>query len=462
VINLFDASLLLTFLSIALAGAVVWLLVLKKQVTERVNQVERELAKRKRADVTIGNLGEFLDKSSTPFVRVFADGTILYHNKAGSALLEAWGYWKNLPPSSYWYGYMVRALGSGRPQQGEIKCGNRMFSLTFASSVGSTYVDVQGLDITERKRAEKMLRKRAEQFRAIAGYSYDLESWRGPDGHLVWLNPAVTRLTGYSVQECMAMPHYPLPLIHEEDREDVGRVIHQFVEERTSGNDLPFRIRRKDGSVIWAAISWQPIYSDKGEYSGIRSSIRDITERKQAEEQIERQNAVLTAINEVFQEALTCETEADVARTCLVVAEKLTGSKFGFIGELNEASLFDTIAISNPGWDACKMPDSDATRLIKNMEIRGIDRSTLREGKSRIVNNPPSHPDHVVIPEGHPQITCFLGVPLKQAGKTIGMIGLANKESGYDLTDQEAIETLSIPFLEALMRKRAERKARNH
>jgi transcriptional regulator with GAF, ATPase, and Fis domain len=257
----------------------------------------------------------------------------------------------------------------------------------------------------------------------------------------------------------MAMPDYPLPLIHEEDREEVGKVIYRFVEERTSGNDLPFRIRRKDGSVIWASISWQPIYNANGEYSGIRSSIRDITERKQKEEEILRQSAKLNAINEVFQEALTCESEAEVAQTCLSVAEKLTGSKFGFIGELNKAGLFDTIAISNPGWDVCKMPDSDATRLIKNMKIRGVDRSTLREGKSRIVNDPVSHPDHVVIPEGHPQITCFLGVPLKQGGKTIGMIGLANKEHSYDLMDQDAIETLSIPFIEALMRKRAEKKS---
>jgi signal transduction histidine kinase/DNA-binding response OmpR family regulator len=36
------------------------------------------------------------------------------------------------------------------------------------------------------------------------------------------------------------------------------------------------------------------------------------------------------------------------------------------------------------------------------------------------------------------------------------MIGLANKESGYDLADQEAVERLSAPFVEALLRKRAE------
>jgi PAS domain S-box-containing protein len=138
------------------------------------------------------------------------------------------------------------------------------------------------------------------------------------------------------------------------------------------------------------------------------------------------------------------------------VAENLTGSKFGLIGEINPEGRFDTISISNPGWDACKMPDSEATKSIQDMEIRGIDRSTIREGKPRIVNDPASHPDRVGAPEGHPPVSAFLGVPLKHAGKIIGMIGLANKASGYDLADQKAIEDLSVAFVEALMRKRAE------
>jgi serine/threonine protein kinase len=184
--------------------------------------------------------------------------------------------------------------------------------------------------------------------------------------------------------------------------------------------------------------------------------------RKRAQEQTVRQSALLNAINEIFQEALTCESDKDVASTCLAVAEKLTSSKFGFIGEVNEAGRFDTIAISNPGWDACKMPGSEATKLIRNMEIRGIWSRVLKNEQAQIVNELGSHPDRVGIPEGHPPITCFLGVPLKQAGKTIGMIGLANKESGYELTDQEAIEALSVAFVEALMRKRAERKSQPH
>lgn len=196
------------------------------------------------------------------------------------------------------------------------------------------------------------------------------------------------------------------------------------------------------------------------ELASLRAKVAELersgSEDEQVEARVESQGIVLNAINKVFREALTCEDEEKVSRTCLAVAEELTHSKFGFIGELNPAGLFDTIAISNPGWDACKMPGSKATRLTKDMPIRGVDRSVLREKKSRIVNDPASHPDRVGIPEGHPPITSFLGVPLRHAGRTIGMIALANKESGYDRADQQVVESLSVAFVEALMRKRAE------
>jgi light-regulated signal transduction histidine kinase (bacteriophytochrome) len=45
---------------------------------------------------------------------------------------------------------------------------------------------------------------------------------------------------------------------------------------------------------------------------------------------------------------------------------------------------------------------------------------------------------------------------LKHRNKTFGLIALANKGSGYDSADKDAIETLSVAFVEALMRKQAE------
>jgi len=182
----------------------------------------------------------------------------------------------------------------------------------------------------------------------------------------------------------------------------------------------------------------------------------------EAESAVHRQAALLEGINRVLREALVCRTDEEVARACLAVAEELTNSKFGFIGEVNETGRFDTMALSDPGWDACRMPKGDAIRLLKDMEIRGIWGQVVRREQSLIANDPAGHPERVGVPEGHPTLLSFLGVPLKQKERTIGVIAVANKEPGYDADDREALETLSVAFVEALMRKRAEVALREH
>ncbi len=175
-----------------------------------------------------------------------------------------------------------------------------------------------------------------------------------------------------------------------------------------------------------------------------------------AEAQIHRQNAVLDAINKVFREALACDTKEDLALVCLGTAEELTASKFGFIGEITPEGRHSCLALSDPGWEACRVPEPQAPLLIKDMKMRGIWGRVLQDEKSLIANNPASHPDRAGPPPGHPPITSFLGVPLKHSGKTIGLIALGNKEAGYTIHDQHAVETLSVAVVEALMHYRTE------
>ncbi|MCP4249336.1 MAG: PAS domain S-box protein [bacterium] len=143
-------------------------------------------------------------------------------------------------------------------------------------------------DITEKKQAEESLRQSEERFRAIADYTYDWENWFGPDGKLLWINPAVKRVIGYTAEECLAMPGFPVAVMHEDDREWVAEVFRGAVERNTSGSDFVFRWRHKDGHAIWGAVSWQPIFNSEGVCLGHRSSIRDVTERKRTEEALRR------------------------------------------------------------------------------------------------------------------------------------------------------------------------------
>lgn len=150
-------------------------------------------------------------------------------------------------------------------------------------------------DVTEHKRSEMAARMSEQCFRAIADYTYDWEVWIGPTGRVLWTNPAVTRVTGYSVREVVAMRNYPDPLVHEEDRERIARAFKSAVN-GSKGNDVRFRLQRKDGDIVWAEMSWQPIHDDKGDSLGHRESIRDVTARKQAEQdlrQAEREKAII-------------------------------------------------------------------------------------------------------------------------------------------------------------------------
>ena len=186
------------------------------------------------------------------------------------------------------------------------------------------------------------------------------------------------------------------------------------------------------------------------------SMSKSLPDSSQGQEQ--RQIALLSAIIRIFRESPLCETEEEVAQVCLKVAEEMTGSSFGFIGELNPEGLFDTTTLSESGWEACKVPRPEAYSLLRSMPNRGINRLGLRENRSWIINNPSEHSDAVNKPEGHPPLKSFLGVPLRYVGGIVGMIALANKENGYALEDQHDVEALSVAFVESLNRRRADKR----
>lgn len=127
------------------------------------------------------------------------------------------------------------------------------------------------------------LRTSEARFNAIADYTADWENWTGSDGTLLWVNSSVTRITGYSPEECYAMPGFPLTLFADDTERQ--RISNEFTHTKhgSTVKNFEFQVRRKDGELLWVAMAWQPIYSANGEFMGLRSSIRDISDRKQIE-----------------------------------------------------------------------------------------------------------------------------------------------------------------------------------
>ena len=142
-------------------------------------------------------------------------------------------------------------------------------------------------DIGARKRTELVTQMTNQCFRAIADYTYDWEVWVSPTSRILWTNPAVKRVTGYDIKEIMSMSDYPGVVIYDQDRARMLKAFQSALKGST-GNNVEFRIVRKDGKIIWAAMSWQPIFDDKGSSLGHRESIRDITARKDAQDALEK------------------------------------------------------------------------------------------------------------------------------------------------------------------------------
>jgi two-component system, sporulation sensor kinase C len=122
-------------------------------------------------------------------------------------------------------------------------------------------------------------------FRAVADYTNDWESWHAADGRLLWVNPAVERITGYSVGECLAMKDYPLAMVNREDRLRIADVLIG-ARSRTSGESVDFQSLHRNGQMRWMSLSWQPMYDDLGTCLGFRTSVRDVTDRRKLREEL--------------------------------------------------------------------------------------------------------------------------------------------------------------------------------
>ncbi|GFO59990.1 hypothetical protein GMST_23150 [Geomonas silvestris] len=222
----------------------------------------------------------------------------------------------------------------------------------------------------------------------------------------------------------------------------------------TRGSEVEFSPpARKPLQLLLNATS---LKDSQGAAIGCVVSMTDFTQRKQMEEAIRRKNAVLEGVSAVLRAALTAPTEHDLARACLAIAQQLTQSEFGFIGEVREDG-FQELAISNPGWDACSTLDCQGHRAGScDFALHGIYGKVIREGRSHVTNDPLNDPSRIGLPGGHPPLESFLGVPLFRNSRVIGMIAVANRQGGYTRSQQESLELLAPAVVEAFLRKRAE------
>jgi PAS domain S-box-containing protein len=247
----------------------------------------QDITERKRTAELIESAALFPEENPFPTLRAAEDGTVLYANRPAAALLEDWQCRVGSPVPEFAQKVLATALASGRNEELEVRCGERDLWLVVVPIVERGYVNFYGHDVTDRNKAEKALRESENKLRIVTDFTYDWESWNSSDGRFLYVSPSCERITGYTREEFMRNPDLYTRLVHPDDRE---RFSAHLSEEQLDQKpcEIEFRIVGRDGRQRWIAHACQSVLGEHGAPLGRRWSNRDITERKQMEEDLRK------------------------------------------------------------------------------------------------------------------------------------------------------------------------------
>ncbi len=157
-------------------------------------------------------------------------------------------------------------------------------------------------DITDRKRAEELLRESEERHRLLADNSSDVIWTMDQEGRFTYVSPSVEKLRGYKPEEVMRQ---------KPDEILAPNSLHHYVKGMelarkavSQGELFPsqrFQLEQpcKDGSTVWTEVTISGMYNESEDFIGILGVSRDITERKRTEDALRESEASLARSQEI-------------------------------------------------------------------------------------------------------------------------------------------------------------------
>lgn len=150
------------------------------------------------------------------------------------------------------------------------------------------------MDITERKKASEALIRSEEKYRTLVEQATDAIFIADQTGRFIVVNPAAVQLSQYSEQELMQMT-----IFHLADQEELKVKPFAFEEMKSErGARSERRMRRKDGVMVDVEINAR--FLSDGRFLAF---IRDITERKQAENELNNSYKAIRKLTSHLQQA---------------------------------------------------------------------------------------------------------------------------------------------------------------
>jgi len=291
------------------------------------------VSERKKAEDVIAKLAKFPDEDPYPVLRISGHGMVIYANKASLPLLKVWRCRVGQSLPDPWHELVMDVLSSGQSQQTEAECEGRIFSLTFAPVVDANYVNVYGLDITERKKAEDELRLYSE---ITVNMSEGVYAIRASDSIIVYTNPKFEQMFRYGPGELIGKHVSVINAPTEKSPQETSKEIIDVLNKKGVWHGEILNIK-KDGTPFWCYAGVSTF--EHTEHQKVWVTMHtDITERKKAEERLlEHQSKLKAMASEML---LTEERERQRLAVGLhdEVCQKLVLTKLALESSLNLVS----------------------------------------------------------------------------------------------------------------------------
>lgn len=187
------------------------------------------------------------------------------------------------------------------------------------------------MDISNRKKSEEILRESEERYRTLIAASPSGIIQTDLEGRIIYASPKMISLVGYE-NASAAIGCSPLEWITPEDRDRAGMNLNWIKQGKNLGANY-YRISKADQTYFWGELNTSILRDQTGTPIGMMSVVSDITERKQAEDEIkwreQRARTLLIASNDmahiIDEDGIILEVNEVMATALKVPKDKLVG-----------------------------------------------------------------------------------------------------------------------------------------
>ena len=153
---------------------------------------------------------------------------------------------------------------------------------------------------------------------------------------------------------------------------------------------------------------------------------------------VARQNAQLKALNEANLLLSEERLISSVLQRVVDISRELSGARYAALGVLDESGHLKAFITSG-------IDDRARASIGELPSGKGLLGEMLERTEPLRVDNMSDHPSSVGFPPGHPDMTSFLGVPIRRKGRAVGSLYLTDKDGGapFDQDDEEIVRLFS-------------------